>query len=357
MARYSDKIAVCIPAYNAGLYLSSTLESIVKQSHKNLEIIVSDNASTDNTRQIVEVFMRTDSRIRYLNSTQNVGYVKNIEKTVGASYCDFVAIFHADDIYENSIIEREHEVLRNRNDVSAVFTKYRRFHGEYRKTSTEYKEAWEDRLPYDSRVDAYYGNLSEYVPILLEIGNPFCCPSFMTRRNDYFFMGGFSDKYPSNEDLELWLKYLLNKRKLAIVSKTLVNYRLSPGQGSALWENRHELPVYYTVIDEMVMPSVEGLLSKEIYEQRKAASWIDLASRVSVYDSKYRQFMKKSKRVHYFPIYSEKGLIQRFPVIYVRLRRIYSYTKQSLRSRFPVSYKYLKLLFRFLSLRFSQLVA
>ena len=54
----------------------------------------------------------------------------------------------------------------------------------------------------------------------------------MTRKEDYFSLGGFSDKYPSNEDLELWIKYLLESKTLAIIPKTLVNYRRSRGQGS-----------------------------------------------------------------------------------------------------------------------------
>ena len=347
--KQSDKVSVCIPAYNAATYIPSTLDSIVAQSYENIEIIVSDNASTDNTRHIVESFAKRDKRIRYFRNQENIGYVRNIERAVKASACDIVAVFHADDFYERTIIEKELTVLKNRSDISAVFTKYRCFYGEHPQQEAEIRERWESRLPYDSSVDAYYGDIARYIPIFLRIGNPFCCPSLMTRKEDYFSLGGFSDKYPSNEDLELWIKYLLESKTLAIIPKTLVNYRRSRGQGSSYWESRLDLPVFYRVVDEMIMPYVDKKLSaRTVYIQRKATTLIDLAARISVHDQRHKALLRDSGKVFHFPIYTERGLLQRFPYGLDRLKEVYHNAKQSTRQRFPNSYRHLKMIYKLL---------
>ena len=68
-----DKISVLIPTYNVELYIKEAVESILNQTYNNLEIIIVDDASTDNTYQILEQLSKTDDRIRLFRNNVNFG--------------------------------------------------------------------------------------------------------------------------------------------------------------------------------------------------------------------------------------------------------------------------------------------
>ena len=61
----SISISVIIPAYNAGDFLSTAVQSVLNQSHRNLELLIIDDASTDATGQLAQVFAAQDARVRY----------------------------------------------------------------------------------------------------------------------------------------------------------------------------------------------------------------------------------------------------------------------------------------------------
>ena len=68
MKKSNPLVSILIPLYNAEEYLSDTLESIIEQTYKNIEIIIVDDASTDNTQEIVKKFQNNDNRIRYIKN-------------------------------------------------------------------------------------------------------------------------------------------------------------------------------------------------------------------------------------------------------------------------------------------------
>lgn len=78
----SPRVTVGLPVYNGERHLAQTLESILAQDFRDLELIVSDNASTDRTGQIVAEFARRDERIRYVRSETNVGAAANYNRPV-----------------------------------------------------------------------------------------------------------------------------------------------------------------------------------------------------------------------------------------------------------------------------------
>jgi len=73
----TPRISVGMPAYNSAATIAGTIESLLAQSFADFELIVSDNASTDATRDIVEDFARRDARVRYLRQATNIGVNPN----------------------------------------------------------------------------------------------------------------------------------------------------------------------------------------------------------------------------------------------------------------------------------------
>ncbi|WP_316830692.1 glycosyltransferase [Pedobacter aquatilis] len=90
-------IAVC--TYNGAIHLEEQLFSLVNQTYKNLEIIIVDDVSSDNTIEILEKFASEDNRIKIYQNEINLGYVKNFEKAITLCQGDFIALCDQDDIW------------------------------------------------------------------------------------------------------------------------------------------------------------------------------------------------------------------------------------------------------------------
>ena len=75
-------ISVCIPSYNYAHFLAGAIESVLNQSYKYFELIVIDNCSTDNTKEIVQKYLEIDQRVKYLCNETNVGLVRNFSRRV-----------------------------------------------------------------------------------------------------------------------------------------------------------------------------------------------------------------------------------------------------------------------------------
>ena len=87
-------VSVIMPTYNAGKYLADSIESVLCQTHSNLELLITDDYSTDNTRDILEAFAKKDKRVNVLYLTKNSGpgiaRNKSIERAKGRyiAFCD-----------------------------------------------------------------------------------------------------------------------------------------------------------------------------------------------------------------------------------------------------------------------------
>lgn len=103
------RVSVCIPAFNAATTIGTTLSSVLAQEVDDLEVIVSDNASSDDTVAVIEAFGRSDVRI--LRQARNIGMVHNYEAVIGASRGDYVKLLCADDVLYPGAIRRELETL------------------------------------------------------------------------------------------------------------------------------------------------------------------------------------------------------------------------------------------------------
>ncbi|MGN1157488.1 MAG: glycosyltransferase family 2 protein [Agathobacter sp.] len=103
------KISVIVPAYNAELWIQRCVESICSQTYTNLEIILIDDGSTDNTKQLIDGYASIDDRIIAIHQ-QNLGLVATREKGITLATGDYVTFVDADDVIEQNMYER---LIRN----------------------------------------------------------------------------------------------------------------------------------------------------------------------------------------------------------------------------------------------------
>jgi glycosyltransferase involved in cell wall biosynthesis len=105
MKNINPLVSVVMCTYNGEKFLHPQIGSVLSQTYLNLEFIIVDDASSDNTVQILEEYSRKDSRVKYFVNEKNLGYNKNFEKAIGLANADYIAISDQDDIWEHHKIE------------------------------------------------------------------------------------------------------------------------------------------------------------------------------------------------------------------------------------------------------------
>ena len=98
-------ISVLMPAYNSELYIAEAIESILNQSYQNIELIIFDDGSSDNTRQVIQSF--DDPRIVKILSDQNYGVVRARNDMIDRASGQYIALMDADDIADRTRLEKQ----------------------------------------------------------------------------------------------------------------------------------------------------------------------------------------------------------------------------------------------------------
>jgi glycosyltransferase involved in cell wall biosynthesis len=105
-------VSIGLPVYNGGSYVALSIASLLAQTYRHIELVISDNASTDGTQQVCEQFARQDTRVRYVRLPSNIGGVKNHTKVCELARGEFFMWASSDDLWQPTYVERCVEVLR-----------------------------------------------------------------------------------------------------------------------------------------------------------------------------------------------------------------------------------------------------
>ncbi len=116
----SGLVSIVLCTYNGNFFIDDQLQSILRQTYNNIEIIISDDVSTDGTYEKLEKFAQKDSRIRLFRNITNLGYNKNFSKACSLANGNYIAIADQDDVWEASKIELLLPALINENNVVLV---------------------------------------------------------------------------------------------------------------------------------------------------------------------------------------------------------------------------------------------
>jgi glycosyltransferase involved in cell wall biosynthesis len=106
MMSATPRLSVGLPVYNSARYIRQSIESLLGQSYTDFELIISDNASTDDTGEICRQYAKEDSRIRYFRQSRNIGLAPNHNFVVHESKGKLFKWAAGDDLYAISLLER-----------------------------------------------------------------------------------------------------------------------------------------------------------------------------------------------------------------------------------------------------------
>jgi glycosyltransferase involved in cell wall biosynthesis len=109
--------SVCIPNFNYARYLVMTIQSVLDQSYQNFEIIVADNASTDNSVEAVRSFR--DERIQLVENCYNIGFSPNLDKATGSAIGDYFILLSSDDIMKQGALEEYAQVIQEHDGLNS----------------------------------------------------------------------------------------------------------------------------------------------------------------------------------------------------------------------------------------------
>jgi glycosyltransferase involved in cell wall biosynthesis len=218
-------VSICIPTYNSAKFIRQALDSIAAQTYKNVEVIVSDNASHDNTVSIIRYYIEKYGFELNINS-KNIGAGENFNKLISLASGKYVAIYHADDVYESTIVEESVKLLESDETIGLVGTLGNIINEEGVLFNTM-------RLPkHLQRLSKAIYTFDEALSGLVKRGWFFVTPSIMVRKKIYDEIGVFNtQEFISAGDYGFWMK-IAYRYKVGIIDKRLINYRVHKNQGT-----------------------------------------------------------------------------------------------------------------------------
>lgn len=114
-------VSVCIPTFNQERFLQETLESVIKQSYTDFEVLVIDDCSTDRTGEIAQAYATQDPRFRFLANSANLGMVLNWNRCLEMAQGTYVKFLFGDDLLISpDTLGRMVAILDEERDVSLV---------------------------------------------------------------------------------------------------------------------------------------------------------------------------------------------------------------------------------------------
>lgn len=206
-----ELISIITPTYNCGSFIAETIESVQAQTYQNWEMIIVDDCSSDNTKEIVERYQKNDPRIQYLCLEKNSGAATVRNTALKLAKGRWIAFLDSDDLWSPDKLERQIDFMVS-ND----------FHYSY----TRYEEIDEQDSP--------LGVLVSGPRHVNKIGMfSYCWPGCLTVMYDRNVVGLIQiPNIKKNNDYAMWLK-TIKKADCYLLPENLAKYRKRTGSISS----------------------------------------------------------------------------------------------------------------------------
>lgn len=212
------KVTVISGYYNRESYVDESIESLINQSYKNLEIILFDDYSTDNTYLNLKHYEESDKRVRVIKNVKNEGFVRTLIEIINKTETDFIAIHGSGDISLPNRIESQMDFIQLHPNIGVVGTKR--------------SIKLEDGTLEEAHVKTGYVTTDDFIN-----ANPITHGSVLYRKSSYIKSGGYREVFTFAQDRDLWLRmslitdmyvlpeiHYIMKKPTGTVSTTLSKY-------------------------------------------------------------------------------------------------------------------------------------
>jgi len=192
----SQLVSVIMSVYNNKATVKSAIESILSQSYKNIELIITDDCSSDSSLSIIKSYL-DNKNIKLIENSQNKGLTKSLNSMINVAEGEFIARQDADDISLDRRIEVQLELM-NKFNLDFVSS---------RAISLQTKK--------------YIPNISFNLPYkyLIKYKNPFVHGTLMIKKDVLFELGNYDERFKYAQDYKLMIDAFDKQYKFKILRK------------------------------------------------------------------------------------------------------------------------------------------
>jgi len=206
------KVSVVIPTYNREKLIISAINSLKNQTYKNIEIVVVDDCSTDNTHNVMKMQMEMDKRIIYVKQKENKGAPSARNKGIEVATGELIAFLDSDDEWLPLKLEKQIEKFNEDDSIGVVYTGVKNVIG---------SNVRSEFIPQEAKAD-----------MLTELLKGNCVGTTSTvvvKKNLLLQVQGFDINLPSCQDWDLWVR-LSMITNFGVIKEALVLFNEHEGE-------------------------------------------------------------------------------------------------------------------------------
>ncbi len=212
-------VSVIVITYNSSLTVLDTLESIKKQTYRNIELIVTDDCSTDDTCSIVACWLEnnknTFKRAVLIKTLKNGGPAVNCNHGIKNALGEWSKVIAADDILLPDCIKQNVDYVNNHGEIQILFSKVNYF-----------SELDNSAFSQDGVNWNFWKLTARQQHYLILLDNWITAPSQFIRKDVWEYLGGFDESIPFIEDWPFWIKAYNAGVKFGFLDEPTVKYRI-----------------------------------------------------------------------------------------------------------------------------------
>ncbi len=240
-------VSIIVITYNSAEFVLETLESAKAQTYQNIELIVSDDCSTDNTVEICEEWLENNKdrfvRTKLLTAKKNTGIPANCNRGVKASTGEWIKLIAGDDLFKKMAISDFVTFVYKNPNAKAIISKQQSF-----VINNNVKKQMHIR-PFINSLNCFfyseYSNPDEQLTYLLYRKVLIAGPTTFFKKELIVSLNYFNERYKLLEDYPFFLKMLIANNKIFFLDKITVEYRLH--EKSVSFTNKKKIySDYYT---------------------------------------------------------------------------------------------------------------
>lgn len=207
-------VSAVMPCFNGEPFVTAAVESILRQSRSPNEVVLFDNGSTDSTRDIFESFAKEHDHVRVVRLQSPVPAEESTNRAFGEAKCEYVVLFHHDDISREDRIEKQLELVDEEVAVVGSFMETIDIHGDPIEV-----------IDYPIEKERFLQEMYRRNVVGL--------PSVLILKEAFDRVGGLRAAAGYAADYDLWLRLIEMGFGIRTVPEPLVQYRRHEGQASA----------------------------------------------------------------------------------------------------------------------------
>ena len=216
-------VSIIVATYNSNVTIIETLESIKNQTYKNIELIITDDCSKDETISICREWIKTHGHLfiqhQLITVPENTGIPANCNRALKAANGIWIKLIAGDDTLKENCIQVNIDYVASNNEIEILQTNADLY------LETFVEANFRNTLPIDYKEFFEIDNGVKQYHFLKNIGYAICSPALFIKKSTIEKAAGFDERYRFMEDLPLWLKLTKMNIKFFYLPISTVNYR------------------------------------------------------------------------------------------------------------------------------------